>query len=113
MPEIRERIGDCRTDVPAGVTDWRFTGTEVPAPRRSSVIRSTSPQPDYPTFQSSVAACDLARAGAVVVHACALATTESPVDGRSSTLSRGSDLRVLNRNVLDPLIARARELEDL
>ena len=66
------------------------------------------PNEDFPDFPPQVVACDFARVDALVIRACALVSSAL---GGEGTSGRDGDLRVINRSVLEPMIARARELQ--
>ncbi|GAA3249844.1 hypothetical protein GCM10017691_61180 [Pseudonocardia petroleophila] len=111
MREIRGRIGDCRTDIPPGFTDWRFTDNTVTgADETVGYIANQEPDATFPEFPTRVGACDFARVGAVVIRACTLISNTPNALGATSTLAQDDTLRARNREILEPLVARAREL---
>ena len=112
IAEIRGRIGDCRSDVPAAFTAWRFSDSSVPDVEEA-VGYAANLVPDG-NYAPVVAACDFVRVEALVVRSCSLMSNTPPtVLTPDTTLNRDGDLQAANRQILAPMVAKARELQGL
>lgn len=112
VQEIRGRIGACRTDVPPDFTTWRFSDNSVPDADESVGYAANLVQDQ--NYQPQVAACDFARVEALIVRSCSIVTNTPPTFlTPDNTFNRDGDLQAANREMLAPMIARARELQGL
>lgn len=109
MTQLRGRIGTCRTHIPPQFTAIRFTGNAVPGADETVGWISDLPVPvDFPHFPPQVGACEFARVEAMVLRACKLITKGSAAEGAHS---RDDELRSATREMLAPLVTRARSLQ--
>jgi hypothetical protein len=105
--ELRERIGDCRTRVPAAFTALRFSLTEIPAADETvGYTFELPPVRGLPETPPEIGSCEIARVDAVVVRACALISN-------SQDPSRPQDIALagITRGMLEPVLQQARALQ--
>ena len=112
MREIRERIGGCRAPVPPSFTAWRFSGNRITgADENVGFVANLPPDPGLPGRRPQVAACEIARVGALVIRGCALVSDTSARAGPGTEVSQDDALLTINRETVEPIVARARALQ--
>jgi hypothetical protein len=103
--ELRERIGDCRTRVPAAFTALRFSLTEIPtADETVGYTFELPPVRGLSATPPEIGSCEIARVDAVVVRACALIS--------NNRLPQDTALAGITRGMLEPVLQQARAAQN-
>jgi hypothetical protein len=103
--ELRARIGDCRTRVPAAFTALRFSLTEIRA--ADETVGYTFELPPVRGLSATppeIGSCEIARVDAVVVRACALIS--------NNRLPQDTALAGITRGMLEPVLQQARAAQN-
>ena len=112
MPEIGGRIRDCSATPATDFDAYRFTPTTVPgADENVGYVANLSPT-NFPQFLPRVGSCQMARVAAVVLRACAIVSNPG-ADAPGGRFGQDTRLQALTRAQLEPLVARARALQEV